>query len=57
MSYETVHPTTDFSREPPYELSRLQAWLAANMVLRTFCIQWNDQLGRPSLAFADLVDW
>jgi hypothetical protein len=31
--------------------------LAAKITLHNFCIWLNEQLGRPSLAFADLVDW
>jgi hypothetical protein len=27
------------------------------MTLHNFCIWLNEQLDRPSLAFADLVDW
>jgi hypothetical protein len=31
--------------------------LAAKMALHNFCIWLNAQLGRPRLAFADLVAW
>jgi hypothetical protein len=38
-------------------LTGFQARLAAKMVPHNFCIWLNEQLDRPSLAFADLVDW
>jgi hypothetical protein len=44
-------------RERPHDLSGFQARLAAKMALHTFCIWLNAQLGRPRLAFTDLVDW
>jgi len=31
--------------------------LAAKVALHNFCIWLNRQLGRPDLAFADLIDW
>jgi hypothetical protein len=31
--------------------------LAAKMALHNFCIWLNTQLGRPRLAFTDLVAW
>lgn len=44
-------------RERPHSLSGFQARLAAKMALHNFCIWLNQQLGRPPLAFADLVAW
>jgi hypothetical protein len=44
-------------RERPHSLDGLQARLAAKMALHNFCMWLNDQLSRPHLAFADLVDW
>ena len=44
-------------RERPHELSGFQARLAAKMTLQNVCIWFNEQLGRPRLAFADLLDW
>jgi hypothetical protein len=38
-------------------LSGFQARLAAKMALYNFCIWLNEQLGRPWLAFTDLVNW
>jgi hypothetical protein len=55
--YDKVHHTFRLSRERPHDLSGFQARLAAKMALHNFCIWLNEQLGRPTLAFADLVDW
>jgi Transposase DDE domain len=44
-------------RERPHELRGLRARLAARVALHNFCIWLNDQLGRPWLAFADLLGW
>lgn len=44
-------------KERPHALTGFQANLAAKMALHNFCIWLNEQLGRPRLAFADLVDW
>jgi hypothetical protein len=52
-----LHHTFRLDRERPHELSGLQARLVAKMALHNFCIWVNDQLGRPRLAFMDLVDW
>ena len=38
-------------------LDGLLARIAAKMALHNFCLWLNAQLGRPHLAFADLVDW
>jgi hypothetical protein len=38
-------------------LHGFQARLAAKLARHNFCIWLNGQLGRPNLAFADLVDW
>jgi hypothetical protein len=58
---ETVHAklqhTFRLDRERPHALSGLQARLAAKMALHNFCMWLNEQLGRPRLAFTDLVDW
>ena len=58
---ETVHAklqhTFRLDRERPHTLSGLQARLAAKMALHNFCMWLNEQLGRPRLAFTDLVDW
>lgn len=44
-------------RERPHALEGFQARLAAKIALHNFCIWLNRQLGRPPLAFADLVAW
>jgi len=58
---ETVHDKllTVFrlGHERPHDLTGFQARLAAKMALHNFCIWLNRQLGRPNLAFADLIDW
>lgn len=44
-------------RERPHSLGGLLARVAAKMSLHNFCIWANRQLGRPDLAFADLLGW
>jgi len=44
-------------RERPHELSGLQTRLVATMALHHFCLWLHEHLGRPRLAFTDLVDW
>jgi hypothetical protein len=43
--------------ERPHTMEGLRARLAARVGLHNFCLWFNLQLGRPPLAFADLVDW
>lgn len=43
--------------ERPHDLQGFRARLAATFALHNFCIWMNRQLGRPNLAFADLVAW
>ena len=45
------------AHERPHALDGLRARLAAKVALHNFCLWLNVQLGRPPLAFADLVDW
>lgn len=58
---ETVHAklllTFRLERERPHHLQGFRARLAASVALHNFCIWLNTQLGRPLLAFADLIDW
>ena len=58
---ETVHDKRHhpfrLDRERPHELRGLPARLAAKIALHNFCIWLHEQLGRPRLAFTDLVDW
>lgn len=44
-------------RERPHQVGGFQARLAARVALHNFCIWFNRQLGRPPLAFADLLNW
>jgi hypothetical protein len=55
--YEKLHATFGLRGERPHELQGLRARLAARVALHNFCIWLNDQLGRPPLAFADLLGW
>jgi Transposase DDE domain len=55
--YDKLHHTFRLDRERPHALSGVQARLAAKIALHNFCIWLNEQLGRPRLAFTDLVDW
>jgi hypothetical protein len=58
---ETVHERllTRFrlEHERPHSLDGFQARLAAKVGLHNFCLWLNQQLGRPLLAIADLIDW
>jgi hypothetical protein len=55
--YDKLFNAFGLWRERPHELSGLRARLAARVALHNFCIWLNDQLGRPRLAFADLLGW
>jgi Transposase DDE domain len=55
--YEKLWHTFRLDRERPHALSGFQVRVAAKMALHNFCIWLNGQLGRPLLAFTDLVDW
>ncbi len=55
--YDKLFNTFGLWRERPHELGGLQARLAARVALHNFCIWLNGQLGRPRLAFADLLGW
>lgn len=55
--YEKLQHTFRLDRERPHDLSGFRARLAAKIALHNFCIWLNLQLGRPLLAFTDLVDW
>ncbi len=55
--YDKLFNTFGLWRERPHELQGLRARLAARVALHNFCIWLNDQLGRPRLAFADLLGW
>ena len=52
-----LHHGFRLNRERPHDLSGFGARLSAKVALHNFCIWFNEQLGRPRLAFADLIDW
>jgi hypothetical protein len=58
---ETVHDrllaTFGLEHERPHDLAGFRTRLAAKVGLHNFCLWLNVQLGRPPLAFADLIDW
>jgi hypothetical protein len=54
--YDKLHNALRLNRERPHDLTGFQARLAAKVALHNFCIWLNQQLGRPNLAFADLID-
>jgi hypothetical protein len=56
-AYDKLFNTFGLWRERPHELEGLRARLAGRVALHNFCIWLNDQLGRPRLAFADLLGW
>ena len=43
--------------ERPHDLSGFHARVAAKVGLHNVCLWLNRKLGRPDLAFADLIDW
>ncbi|MVF23084.1 IS4/IS5 family transposase [Methylocaldum sp. BRCS4] len=53
----SLHHVFRLDRERPHDLSGFRARIAAKMALHNFCIWLNQQLGRPHLAFVDLIDW
>jgi Transposase DDE domain len=55
--YDKGHHAFGLTRERPHDLTGFQARLAAKLELHNCCIRLSGQLGRPSLAFADLVNW
>jgi Transposase DDE domain len=55
--YDKLFNTFGLWRERPHELEGLRARLAARVALHNFCIWLNDRLGRPRLAFVDLLGW
>jgi hypothetical protein len=55
--YDKLFNAFGLWRERPHLLIGLRARLAARVALHNFCIWLNDQLGRPRLAFSDLLGW
>jgi hypothetical protein len=55
--FEKVHNSFRLDQERPHQRQGFQARLAAKLALHNFCIGLNTALGRPKLAFADLLGW
>ena len=55
--YDKLFNTFGLWRERPHDMTGLRARPAARVALHNFCIWLNDHLGRPRLAFADLLGW
>ncbi len=55
--YDKLFNAFGLWKERPHEMQGLRARLAARVALHNFCIWLNEQLGRPRLAFADLLGW
>lgn len=55
--YEKLHGAFGLREERPHDMSGLRARLAARVALHNFCIWLNECLGRPRLAFANLLQW
>lgn len=55
--FDKLLNTFRLSRERPHHLQGIRTRLAAKVALHNFCIWFNRQLGRPDLAFADLLGW
>ena len=55
--YDKLHHTFRLRQERPHTLDGLQARLAAKAALHNFCLWLIGLLGRPGLAFAELIDW
>jgi hypothetical protein len=56
-AHEKLVDAFRLDHERPHELDGFQARLAATMALHNFCIWLNERLGRPRLAFANLIEW
>jgi hypothetical protein len=55
--YDKLINTFGLHRERPHQIAGFWARLAARVALHNFCIWLNEQLGRPRLSFADLLQW
>jgi hypothetical protein len=54
---DRLRETFRLDHERPHDVSGLLARLAAKVGLHNVCLWLNRRLGRPDLAFADLIDW
>ena len=55
--FDKLHHAFRLDWERPHQLEGFQTRVAAKAALHNFCIWLNRQLGRSSLAFADLLAW
>jgi hypothetical protein len=55
--HDKLHDVFRLSVDRPHALRGARTRIAAMAALHNFCIWLNRQLGRPDLAFVDLVDW
>jgi len=55
--YDKLHHAFRLRRERPHAVRGFAARLAAKVGLHNFCLWFNRHLGRPPLAFADLLGW
>jgi hypothetical protein len=55
--YDKLFDAFALWRERPHELESLRVRLAARVALHNLCMWLSEQLGRPRLAFADLLEW
>jgi len=55
--YDKLENWFGLGQDRNHELSGFHVRFAAKVALHNFLIYLNGQLGRPALAFADLVDW
>jgi hypothetical protein len=55
--YDKLENWFGLGRDRNHELSGFHVRFAAKVVLHNFLIYLNQHLGRPALAFADLIDW
>jgi hypothetical protein len=56
-TFEKLDNLFRLAKERPHALAGFQARLAAKVALHNFCFWLNHHLDRPSLAFADLLEW
>jgi hypothetical protein len=55
--YDKLFNAFGLWRERPHDITGLRARLASRVALHNFSIWLNEHLGRPRLAFADLLGW
>ena len=55
--FDKLHNYFSLKHERPHQLDGFQMRMAARVTLHNFCIWFNRLLGRPLLAFADLLGW